>query len=180
MQALATMTRFGPVWTFVRFVWAIKGLISIVLLIGTFVGYMTSEMIEHRRAMLKDFSSALASIGTAEATFREAGELAFRGPSRTGESITLAQVRALEEAALALRSALLKSMTPNGAIQQARDAYVRSLTDLQGRLNLFAPGVEGTEAVLEGLVLVQPSADAYHEAATEFQTSVWTSFWAAF
>ena len=180
MQTFATMNRLGPVWTFVRFIWAIKGLISIVLLIGTFLGYMTSEMIEHRRSMLKEFSTAVSSIGVAEAEFRKSGESAFRGPSRTGESVTFEQVRSLEETVLALRSALLKSMTPNGAIQQARDAYVRSLTDLQGRLNLFTPGVEGTEAVLEGLVLVQPSADAYHEAATEFQTSVWTSFWAAF
>lgn len=180
MQASATMTRLGPVLTFVRFIWAVKGLISIVLLIGMFVGYITSEMIEHRRTMLKDFNSALSTIGAAEATFREAGELAFKGPSRIGESVTVEQVRSLEEAVLGLRAALLESLTPNGAIEQARDAYVRSLTDLQGRLNLFTPGVEGTEAVLEGLVLVQPPADAYHEAATSFQTSVWTSFWAAF
>jgi hypothetical protein len=155
-------------------------MISIVLLLGTFVGYMTSEMVEHRRVMLKDFTSAVSSIGVAEAAFREAGELAFQGPSRTGSSVTPEQVRSLGEAALALRSALLKSIAPNGAIQETRDAYVLSLTDLQGRLNLFGPGVEGTEAVLEGLVLVQPYADAYHEAATDFQTSVWTSFWAAF
>jgi hypothetical protein len=167
-------------WTFVRFIWAIKGLISIVLLVGTFLGYMTSEMIEHRRSMLKDFNTAMSHIGVAEAAFREAGEQAFRGPSRIGESVTSGQARALEEAVLALRSELLKSVTPNDAIEQTRDAYVRSLTDLQGRLNLFVPGVEGTEAVLTGLVLVQPSADAYHEAATEFQTSVWTSFWATY
>lgn len=180
MQAFATMARIGPFWTFVRFIWAFKSLISIVLLIGTFLGYMTSEMIEHRRTMLKEFNTALETVGDAEAVFRESGEIAFKGPSRTGESVTAEQARSLAEAVLALRDALLETLTPNGAIEQTRDTYVRSLTELQGRLNLFAPGVKGTEAVLEGLVLVQPSADAFHEAATDFQTSVWTSFWAAF
>jgi hypothetical protein len=184
MQASATMTRFGPLGTIVRFIWATKNLISIVLLIGalfgTFVGYMTSEMIEQRRTMVTDFKKAMAPIGVAEAVFREAGELAFKGPSRSGESVTAEQARSLEKAAIALRAALTNAVSPNGAIENTRNDYTKSLDSLLGRLNLFAPGEEGTEAVLKGLVLVQPSADAFNEAANDFQTSVWTSFWAAF
>ncbi|WP_201156862.1 hypothetical protein [Rhodobaculum claviforme] len=180
MDTFTIMNRLGPFWAIARFIWAFKGLISIVLLAGTFLGYMTSEMIEHRRTMVKNFNATLSEIGAAEATFRNAGELAFKGPSRTGDSITTKQAQSLEQAVRALRSKLIEGLTPNRTIENARDAYVRSLTDLQGRLNLFAPGAEGTERVLEGLILVQPAADAYHESATTFQTSVWTSFWSAF
>jgi|GEM_PF-2564882 len=180
MQALVTMVSRGAILTIIRSIWAFKGMISILLLIGSILGYIGAEMIEHRRVMLTEFNTSLAAINTTEDRFRKAGELAFAGPSQAGNSMTIEQVVHLEEVVRALRDALLGSLAPNSVIEETRAAYVSSLTDLQGRLNLFSPGVEGTEAVLEGLILVQPPADAYHEAANNFQTSVWTSFWAAF
>lgn len=172
---------------FLRILWgiwsirkAIIHVIAIVSMLTTILYLMYGETLEQRRVMLEQFTKDQVAVSRAEASFKDAGDAAFKGPSQNGRSITDADARLLTQATRSLRSALLSSTTPNGAIQKARIEYTDSLATLQGKLNLFTPGSNGTIAVLRALNAVEKPAADYHDAARSYQNSVWVSFWAAF
>lgn len=180
MQSSTTMSRFGLVGKIFQGLLAVKGLISIALLIGSLLGFMMSELIDQRRTMRDDFNESLERITAAEAGFRAAGDLTYQAVARTRSFVSVENVQNLAPEVLNLRNTLLSSVVPNGRIETARDAYVERLNALQGQLNLFVPSVDGTESVLESLILVQTPADDFHAAANDFKNSIWPSFWAAF
>lgn len=180
MQSSTMTSKVNTLQKWVQFIWAARGLISIVLLIGTLFGYLASEMIEHRRSMLREFSVAQLQIATAESEFRSVGESAFSGPSRSGKLIGEDEADRLSGATESLRASLLASLVPNAEIRDAQAGYLAQLANLQGKLNLHSMDVESTEDILRSLISIQIPADRYHEAETKFRTSVWTSFLAAF
>jgi len=79
-----------------------------------------------------------------------------------------------------LRSNLAAMSPPNRKIENTSNLYIGSLTALQGSLNLFEVGDEGTIAVLNALSGVESPATYYGLAVKEYQTSVIRSFLAAF
>lgn len=180
MQSSMMTSKVNTLQKWVQFIWAARGLISIVLLIGTLFGYLASEMIEQRRSMLREFSASQLLISSAESEFRSAGESAFSGPSRSGSLIGDDEASRLTNATKNLRGSLLASLIPNAEIRDAQAGYLAHLAKLQGQLNLHSMDVDSTENILRALISVQTPADRYHDAATRFRTSVWTSFLAAF
>ncbi|GAA6198701.1 hypothetical protein NBRC116598_41460 [Pseudophaeobacter arcticus] len=180
MQQSMEMNKLGPLWTFYRFVVAIRHIILIVSLGATVIYLLASETLEQRRYMLAEFGKAQAALAKPEAKFGKAGEVIFAGPSQDGRSISGTSAAALQEAARVLRAELLSAPAPNRDIELARHQYAGALADLLGKLNLFEPGADGTISVLTALEAVEAPAAAYHAAAEQYQTSVWTSFWAAF
>ena len=164
----------------VRFIYAIKHIIAIVSLSVALVYLLAAETLHQRRAMVASFETAQQAVTGAEAQLRAAGDAAFRNPSRTGASITKGEVDALMLAVQGLRSTLGAAPAPNSAIQSSRAAYVNSLTDLPGKLNLFAPGPDGTISVLTALDGIGVHADQYHATSSKFLTSTFNSFLAAF
>lgn len=180
MQQSMGMDKAGPFWTFVRFVVAIRHILLIVSLGATVAFLLASETLEQRRTMLADFGKAQIELAKLEAEFGKAGGAAFTGPSQDESSITVPDAVALQDAARALRSGLLSAPAPNVKVDLARQRYAGELADLLGTLNLFEPGADGTIAVLTALEAIEGPAALYHDAAEQYQTSVWTSFWAAF
>lgn len=175
MNRLATWVVDG-----VRFIYAIKHIIAIVSLSVALAYLLAAETVQQRRAMVASFSTAQQEVTTAEAKVRTAGDAVFRNPSRTGALITQSEVDALMVAVRGLRSALVAAPAPNATIQTTRTAYVNSLTDLQGKLNLFEMGAEGTITVLTALDGIGVYADQYHTASARFLTSTFNSLLAAF
>ncbi|MEE2633100.1 MAG: hypothetical protein VX940_02230 [Pseudomonadota bacterium] len=181
-QSLRMNNRAGCFWTVVRFVWTLRNIISIVLLLSTVLYLMFSETLEQRRFMLAEFSKAQNSISAAEGELKAAGDLTFRMPSKTGASIATETIVALENATRALRATLIAAPAPTTPIEESRAVYASALADVLGSINLYEPGGDGerTNAVLFSLASLEDPANAYKRAATAYQTSVWKSFWAAF
>lgn len=163
-----------------RFIYAIKHIIAIVSLSVALVYLLAAETLQQRRAMVASFEAAQRVVTDAEAVLRAAGDAAFRSPSRSGALITQAEVDALMTAVQGLRSALGAAPAPNSAIETSRAGYANSLTDLQGKLNLFVPGPDGTIEVLTALDGLGVHADRYHADSAKFLTSTFNSFLAAF
>jgi hypothetical protein len=176
------MSKTGPFWTFVRFVWAFRNIIAIVSLLLTVFYLMFSETLEQRRFMLSEFSEAYQNVSVAEGELKTTGDRVFREPSRSGAPVPAEAAAALENAVRDLRSALVAAPAPTGEIEQTRAAYAAELSDVLGAINLFEldGDGEGTIRLLGALDAVERPALAYGEAVNDFQTSVWTSFWAAF
>ncbi|WP_354545959.1 hypothetical protein [Roseovarius sp. MBR-78] len=174
------MNKPGLFWTVVRFVVAIRHIILIVSLGATVLYLLASETLEQRRYMLEQFDKSQAALAKLEAEFGRAGSAVFAGPSKTGRSMTESEAKALQDAARSLRAGLLSAPAPNGDIEQTRQRYAGALSDLLGKLNLFETGEDGTIAVLTALEAVELPAAQYHVVAEQYQTSAWTSFWAAF
>lgn len=152
----------------------------IVLMAITLVYLFFAETLEHRRHMLAEFAKAQIVVTGYEAALKLLGDDAFSGPSRTGHSVTSDQVQSLYDGVQILQSKLATLAPPNSEIEMARDTYVRSLTTLLGRLNLFTESADGTIGVLEALVAIENPAKQYRIAASNYQNSVWISFRAAF
>lgn len=180
MQQSLGINRLGPVWTFFRFVWTIRNVVSIVLLLCTVLYLLFSETLTQRRLMLEQFGQAQSELAKKETAFASAGAAVFAGPSQDGRSVTPEQAEALAVAGRALRAELMSSYAPNQRIEQAKYAYARAVADVLGKLNLFVPGGDGTVSVLTALNELEGPAASYHSAAKSYQSSVWVSFIAAF
>lgn len=180
MQQSTTMAKLGPVWAVIQFLWSIKRIVAIVSMLTALVYLLASETLEQRRTMLAEFAKADSIVADLEADFKALGDEAFSGPSRDGRSVTPDLGSRLYKATQALRSELASLSPPTNAIEHALIRYTASLSDLQGSLNLFEPGAEGTISVLRALDAVEEPAADYRLAATKYERSVWRSFWAAF
>lgn len=180
MQQSTAMSKFGPIWTFIQFLWSIKRIIAIFSMLLTLVYLMAAETLEQRRTMLADFNIAEANIASLEKSLKVSGDSAFGNSSRDGRSITVEIAADLYRATQDLRSGLATLSAPNNRIVATRDAYVASLTKLQGQLNLFEVGEEGTISVLEALHAVEIPAANFRKSASSYQNSVLRSLWAAF
>ncbi|MDO6455612.1 hypothetical protein Q4494_00855 [Celeribacter halophilus] len=181
-QSLRMINWAGFLGTVLRFVWTIRNIVAIFLLLCTVAYLMFSETLEQRRFMLTKFSEAQQSISVAEGKLKAAGDLAFRVPSKTGASIAPEAIVALETATRDLRTTLVAAPAPTTSIERSRAVYASTLADVLGSINLYEPGGDGerTNDVLFSLVSLEDPAKAYKKAATDYQTSVWKSFWAAF
>lgn len=146
----------------------------------TLVYLFFGETLEQRRSMLTEFNKSQLTIVNAETALKSLGDAAFRGPSRDGRSITAEQAEKLYSGVQNLRSNLAAMSPPNRSIENTSNLYIGSLTTLQGSLNLFEEGEEGTLAVLDALAGVEIPATYYGLAVKDYQTSVITSFLAAF
>ena len=157
-----------------------KKIIAIISMLVTLVYLMASETLEQRRTMLADFNISEATIADFESNLKVRGDSAFSGSSRDGRSMTAELATDLYTATQSLRSELATLSAPNSDIELARDAYVKSLTNLQGKLNLFEVGAEGTISVLEALTAIERPAAIFREESSSYQRSVLRSLWAAF
>ncbi len=180
MQQSSPMSKLGPVWTVFQFLWNIRKIVTIILLVLTLVYLFFAETLQQRRFMLTQFSEAQAVITDLEAEMKRLGDEAFSGPSRDGRSITSIQAHELYAGVQDLRSELATLAPPNAALEIARNSYVNSLTVLLGRLNLFEEGEDSTVSILRALEGIEVPAANYREAAKRYQNSVWRNFWAAF
>ena len=180
MQQSATMNKLGPLWTIALFFWNIRKVVSIILLVLTLVYLFFNETLEQRRFMLTEFSETQKTITKHEIALKIIGDTVFSGPSRDGRSITTEHATQLYVGVQSLRSQLSALSPPNDDIEKTKDHYVRSLANLQGRINLFDEGEEGTNDVLEAMVGIEVPATNYGIAVKKYQNSVWRSFWAAF
>jgi hypothetical protein len=180
MPQSPTMNKIGPVWSFLQFLWSMKRIIAIISMLTALVYLMASETLEQRRTMLADFNKSEAIIADFEAAFKASGDRAFGGSSRDGRSMTVELAENLYTATQTLRSELATLSAPNSGIQVARDSYVKSLTNLQGKLNLFEVGAEGTISVLEALDEIERPAANFRKETSSYQNSVLRSLWAAF
>lgn len=141
---------------------------------------LASETLEQRRTMLVEFAKTDAIVAELEADLKALGDEAFSGPSRDGRSVSPDLASRVYEATQALRSELASLSPPTNAIENALISYTARLSDLQGSLNLFEPGAEGTISVLLALDAIEKPAAEYRIAVTKYERSVWRSFWAAF
>jgi hypothetical protein len=180
MQQSVSMNKRGSIWTFVLFLWNIRRVVSIILLALTLVYLFFSETLEQRRSMLSEFNQTQKTITAHETALKVLGDTVFSGPSRDGRSITTRQSVELYIGVQGLRSQLTAMTPPNADIEYDRDEYIRTLTFLQGRLNLFEEGAEGTTSVLEALDRIEIPAKRYSSAVKRYQSSVFRSLLAAF
>lgn len=180
MQQLLGISRVGPLWTAFRFIWTIRNIVSIVLLLCTVLYLLFSETLTQRQLMLAQFATAQQQLAVKEGLFFDAGIKSFAGPSQSGISITLKQIEDLKKASIELRAELVSSFAPNHEISKARKGYADALTNVLGKINLFQPGADGTISVLTALDAIERPAAGYHHAAAKYQSSVWRSFLAAF
>lgn len=179
MQQSSTMDKLGPVGTIIRWVWTFRKLISIVALALSLLYLLMGETLHHRRSMLADFSSSIEDISIYEQALKTSGDRAFQDPSRTGESIETSVVKTLYSDVQKLRSRVTALTAPNNRIRKAQIEYLNSLSELQGVLNLFEPGEDGTVAVLTALNDIEMPASQFNNEAVIFKKSVWRSFFAA-
>ena len=179
MQQSLGMNKSGLFWTFIRWVWLFRNIIAIVGLLFAIGFLVFSETLEQRRFMIEQFSEAQQRVSAAEAVLKGAGDSAFQQPSKSGVSIPPEAVTAVGDAARSLRSILLSTPAPTASIQRTRTLYASRLADVLGAVNLYESDGERTIEVLRSLKALEGAAVAYSEAARAFQTSTWTSFWAA-
>lgn len=180
MQQSSPMNKLGPIWTIIQFLWSIRRIIAIISMLTALVYLLASETLEQRRTMMVAFSASDARIASHEAGLKVSGDAVFSGPSKDGRSISLEQAQTLYAQVQSLRSELASLSAPTEEIERAVVLYTASLSSVQGAINLFEVGEDGTVSVLEALASIEAPASMYRAAASGYKNSVWRSFWAAF
>lgn len=180
MQQSQLVNKVNVVWTIAVWIWTARKIISIILLVLWLAYLLWAEVLEQRQYMRNQFTQETVELAVLEASFKQAGDAVFSGPSRDGRSITVELAETLHVRTQVLQSDLNSFAQPTSQLKMLRDVYAGSLTDLLGALNLFDPGEEGTIRILEALTTVDLASTAYHAASEEYKNSVWQTFLSAF
>lgn len=180
MQQSQLVNKVNVVWTIAVWIWTARKIISIILLVVSLAYLLWAELLEQRQYMRNQFTQETIQLSILEASFKQAGDAVFSGPSRDGRSITVELAETLYANAQKLQSDLNSFSQPNAELNVLRNAYAGAITDLLGALNLFEPGEVGTIRVLESLSKVDLAGTAYRNAADAYKNSFWQTFLSAF
>lgn len=179
-QSATTGSGINFIWNLLQLFWTFRRVISIIAMAMTVMYLLFGELLEQRRFMLQEFATAHQRVVEAEAKLKIAGDAVFRGPSRDGRSITYEGAEALYKSVQTLRSLLAGLTAPTYDIETATKSYLERLTTLQGKLNLFEEGKDGTTSVLEALEELEGPSAEFHSQAEGYQTSTWRTLLSAF